>query len=497
MTETQNIEYKQTWRDEYLKWICGFANASGGRIYIGLKDSGEICGVSNAKKLLEEIPNKIKDTMGIIADVNLLSKNQLDYIEIIVQPSSYPVSYKGEYHYRSGCTKQQLRGAALTEFLVEKTGLCWDAVPVDYISADELDNESIDIFRREALKKGRILEEDLDISNEELLQHLDLLDNTSLKRAAVMLFYKRPSRIITGCYVKIGKFNSDSDLEYQDSIEGSLFNIADHVIDLLYTKYLKATISYEHDVRIETYPFLREAVREVIYNALGHNNYAASVPIQIRVEDEALYISNSCILPRGWTVQTLLEKHRSIPFNPSIANVFYRAGYIEAWGRGIQKVMNSCAEKGFPLPQYSIVGDSLTVKFVACQKDKSVDGKNGGNCGGKADGNRAEGTGGKSSDGGKGAGNSSNESYCGGVLGGKSGGKVGGKVEGDFVADLSDKEKLVLLEIEQNPKVTTARISKACRLARRTVERIIKSLKDKQIIIRNGSSRNGSWKIII
>ena len=139
MAENQNIEYKESWRDEYLKWVCGFANAQGGRIYIGMKDNGDVCGVDDAKRLLEDIPNKIRDTMGIIADVNLQEKDGVEYIEIIVHPSSYPVSYRGEYHYRSGSTKQQLRGSALTEFLVRKTGYRWDSVPVDNVSMEDLD----------------------------------------------------------------------------------------------------------------------------------------------------------------------------------------------------------------------------------------------------------------------------------------------------------------------------------------------------------------------
>ncbi len=36
MAESQNIEYKESWRDEYLKWVCGFANAQGGTIYVGI-----------------------------------------------------------------------------------------------------------------------------------------------------------------------------------------------------------------------------------------------------------------------------------------------------------------------------------------------------------------------------------------------------------------------------------------------------------------------------
>lgn len=116
MAENQNIEWKESWRDEYLKWICGFANAQGGKIYIGMNDNGQVVGVADSKKLLEDIPNKAQTTMGILVDVNLLTDDKKDYIEIIVSPSSYPVSYKGEYHYRAGSTKQQLKGAALTEF---------------------------------------------------------------------------------------------------------------------------------------------------------------------------------------------------------------------------------------------------------------------------------------------------------------------------------------------------------------------------------------------
>ena len=376
MAESQNIEYKESWRDEYLKWVCGFANAQGGTIYIGIDDAGNVVGVQNVKKLLEDIPNKIQTVLGIVSDVNKKTKDGKDYIEIRVEPSSYPVNYHGEYHYRSGATKQQLKGFALTEFIRNKTGFLWDAVPVDNIGIEDLDQDSIEIFKREALRKQRMEKEDLDIPNDELMDHLDLLVDGKLKRAAVMLFYRKPGRIITGSYVKIGKFGEGSDLQYQDTVEGSLFNIADKVIDLIYTKYLKAKITYEHDVRVETYPFPREGVREAIYNALGHNNYAASIPIQIRIEDDAMYISNNCILPKNWTVDTLMKPHKSEPFNPSIAHVFYRAGYIEAWGRGIQKICEACQELGTPDPEYKVLGDDITVKFFALESAKISESKN-------------------------------------------------------------------------------------------------------------------------
>lgn len=120
LPESQNVECKEIWKDEYLKWICGFANASGGYIYIGIEDETKnIVGVKNSKRLLEDIPNKIITHLGIIADVNLKHESGLDYIEIYVKPYNVPISYKGIYHYRSGSTKQELKNTALQDFLLK------------------------------------------------------------------------------------------------------------------------------------------------------------------------------------------------------------------------------------------------------------------------------------------------------------------------------------------------------------------------------------------
>ena len=110
MAESQNLEWKSSWRDEYLKWICGFANAHGGVLVIGKNDQGEIVGVRDPLCLLEEIPNKALSLLGIVVDVDLKSEAGGGYLEIRVEPCPNPISYRGEYHYRSGSTKQVLRG---------------------------------------------------------------------------------------------------------------------------------------------------------------------------------------------------------------------------------------------------------------------------------------------------------------------------------------------------------------------------------------------------
>ncbi len=152
MAEDQNIEYKEFWRDEYLKWICGFANANGGKIYIGKNDFGEIVGLKDSKKLLADIPNKTKDILGILVDVNLYQTEKGEFIEISVEAYPYPVNYKGQYHYRSGSTKQELKGAALDKFLLQQKGKRWDAVPIPNVSINDLKKETFDFFRRKAVK---------------------------------------------------------------------------------------------------------------------------------------------------------------------------------------------------------------------------------------------------------------------------------------------------------------------------------------------------------
>lgn len=373
MAESQNIEWKESWRDEYLKWICGFANAGGGCIYIGVDDEGKVVGVQNGKRLLEEIPNKIQTNLGFLADVNLLSKNDLEYIEIIVSPSSYPVSYKGEYHFRSGSTKQVLRGTALTEFISSKTGIRWEDSVIEGVDVEDLDKESFDIFRREAVRSKRMTKDDLNMSNAELLDSLDLLKDGKLTRAAVLLFHRTPQKWMFGTYTRIGKFGKGSDLQYQDEVIGSLFMQAERVIELIYLKYLKAPITYDNLTRVETYPFPKDAVREALYNALVHSRWSAGIPIQIRIEDDAMYISNECVFPSDWTMESLLQRHQSRPYNPKIARAFFRAGYIESWGRGIQKIFEVCNEYGALQPKYVVHSEDIMLKLAAVSiTDKHV-----------------------------------------------------------------------------------------------------------------------------
>jgi ATP-dependent DNA helicase RecG len=363
MQEKQNIEWKEGWRDEYLKWICGFANAQGGKIYIGKNDKGKVVGIDNAKKLLEDIPNKVRDILGILVDVNLHGTAKGVFLEIIVEPQPFPVNYKGQYHYRSGSTKQELKGAALDKFMLEKKGKKWDGVPVPNVSVDDLKNETFEFFKKRAIVSKRIDESVLTEKNINILENLRLTEKPYLKRASILLFHPDPERYFTGAYIKIGYFQTDTELIFQDEVKGNLFEQVEKTIEILFTKYIKAIISYEGIHRVETYEYPKDAVREAILNALAHKDYSMGVPIQISVYDEKLMIWNYGQLPEDWTVENLKQKHSSIPYNPDIANAFFRAGFVESWGRGTIKIIKQYKKHGLPKPEFENSGKDFWVIF--------------------------------------------------------------------------------------------------------------------------------------
>lgn len=432
--EYQSVDWKEIWKDEYLAWICGFANAQGGRLEIGRNDSGKVVGLPNPQKLLDDLPNKIKSTMGIVPEVNLQFEDELPYISIAV--STYPnaISYRGRYYLRSGSTTQELTGIALDEFLLRKYGRAWDGAPIIHVAPDDLDIVAFREFRKKALARGRLSKEDLDISDAQLLETLKLIDGKHLKRAAILTFHEDPEKWVTGAYVKIGYFKTDDDLVFQDEVHGSLIMMPDKVMDILYDKYFKGLISYKGIQRVETYPVSSDSMREAILNAIVHKDYATGTPIQIRVYDDKVTIFNTGALPTNWSVQDLLTFHTSAPHNPDIANAFFRSGMTEAWGRGIEKIISSNVAAGKPKPTFEIIGSGLRVTFYT-------------------------------------------EDSFGINLG------------------LNETQKKIVALMATTPEITAEQISESVGISKRQVEANISKLKSLEVIERTGARKSGRWVV--
>lgn len=212
-------------------------------------------------------------------------------------------------------------------------------------------------------------------------------------------------------------------------------------MELIYFKYMKAKISYHGLQRIEEYFVTEASMREAILNAIVHKQYESGVPVQISIYKDKLYIVNIGKLPDNWSEMNLYEKHGSKPYNPNVANAFYLAGHIESWGRGIEKIFDSCRENDLPTPIYHVNPSDIMIQFNA--PDRLV---------------------------------------------------INNFVE---VTDkVTDKEKEILALLVEDPGYTSTYISQQLSLNRKTVSLRIKSLKEKGIIVRIGSDRKGFWKII-
>lgn len=365
MSEQQDIEYKQSWRDEYLKWVCGFANAHGGKIFIGIDDKGEATGVVDYKKLMNDLPNKIVHHLGLVVDINLQEKGGKRYIEIVVPESTVPISYHGIYHYRSGSTKQELKGIALQDFLYRKLGRTWDDTIVEGATLQDIDESAVKSFLKASIRGGRIYQNADKDDLLTLLQNLDLITpENKLRAAAVLLFGKRPQRYFVHSYFKIGKFGTSvADLRFQDTVEGSVFEMVDKVIQLLKDRYLISPISYEGIQRIEKLEYPEAALREAILNAVVHKDYTDTT-IQLRVYDDKLMLWNPGELPVDIPLERLMKNHPSRPRNKKIAQAFFRAGYIESWGRGIEKILTAFQEAGLPEPIFEESWGGVMVTFL-------------------------------------------------------------------------------------------------------------------------------------
>ena len=454
--ECQNVEYKSNWQDEYLKWICGFANAQGAVMYFGVNDDHEVIGLKQTEKLLEDIPNKIVTTMGIVVDVNLHEVDGLEYIEVVVEPSNIPINYKGKYYCRSGSTMQELRGPALQQFVLKKMGRSWDDVTIERATLGDIDRKAVDFFLDCGIKANRIPEEQRNKSTKDVLTSLHLIDEEGrLKNAALLLFGKDPLKFFASVRFKIGRFgNDEGDLLIQDVIEGNIIQMADRVLDVLKAKYLVSPVRFEGMRRYEELEVPVESLREILYNSICHKDYTGP-DIQMHVYDDHVEIWNEGELPEGYNEKVLYGKHSSKPRNRNIADTMFKAGFIDTWGRGYKKILDGFNAVGLPMPSVKSEFGGTTVSF-----QRGYDVVNG---------------------------RKNVASYV------SSGGNSGGSLA---VVQLSDRQREICDLIKNNPRITVSQMAVVLAVAKRTLERNLAAMQKMGILLREGNTSAGRWVII-
>ena len=278
---------------------------------------------------------------------------------------------------------------------------------------------------------------------ESVLKNLNLVNEDGLlKNAAILLFGKNPGKFFTSVEFKIGRFGKDeTDLMFQDLVDGNIIQMTDRVLDILKSKYLISPIHYEGLQRIEPLEIPEDALREAIFNSVVHKDYSGAA-IQMKVYADRILLWNEGNLPEGFTMDDLLGEHTSRPRNKNIANAFYRAGFIESWGRGIQKIKAGFETAGLASPSFQATMGGMMVSILRGRD-----------------------------------------------LHEKTREKTGEKTRE------KTREKIVRL-IQEDPTITTDQLAESLEVSVKGVEWQLNSLKRDNVIKRVGPDRGGHWEVL-
>jgi len=188
------------------------------------------------------------------------------------------------------------------------------------------------------------------------------------------LFSNNPQDFFTQVEVKCVRFKGTDVTGTMIDMKSINSNLIDQVVET--EKFIfdhismSAWIESEKVERQEKWEYPPKAIRETLVNAIVHRDYRISSKVQVRIFDDRLEFWNPGVLPRGWTVETLKQKHESNPYNPLIARVFFWIKYIEEIGTGTNKIIQWCKEWELPEPDFEHTGTSF---MVTLRKSKLTD----------------------------------------------------------------------------------------------------------------------------
>ncbi len=368
--ESLILEFKKTTAElkEACQSVCGMLNANGGTVLIGVSPSGKILGQEVSDQTLRDVQlelQKLEPSYSPHISTVELGENK-EVIVIKVNPATQgPYTYDGKPYLREGNTTAQMKKDEYENRLMEKMHASsrWEN-QISNKSIDDLDHHEIILTLEEAIRIGRLNDpKTRDIVA--ILQGLGLLQDGKLMNAAVALFIKEDRALpaYTNLCLKMARFKGNNKNEFIDSktFYGNAFSIYKQAQNFLIQhlpiagKFIPGVFERQDE---PLYPM--SALREAIANAICHREYGeGGSNVSIAIFDDRLEIASTGGLHFGLTVEDLFRDHVSRLWNPLIAEVFYKRGVIEAWGRGTLRIKEDIEQAGLVSPHYKIITGSL------------------------------------------------------------------------------------------------------------------------------------------
>lgn len=373
--ETDSLEFKRSTGElrQAMESLCGFANQAGGRVLFGVTNTGRIIGQQIADTTLQDIacelqkfdpPLAVRQETVPIPDRQGLAAHLLE----VQVGEDGPYQFDGRAFQRIGTTTQRMPAAEYQQRLLQRmqSQHRWENRIAEGYSFDDLDLKEVEDALKTAVDAGRL--ESVVTSPREALTRLGLEVNGRVLQACVVAFGRRFLPHYPQCGLRLARFKGVSKTEFldQNQLHGHAFNLLREA-DLFIRRHLPVA------GRIQPGLFDREdqpifpplALREALVNALCHRDYSiAGGAVSVAVFDDRLEVTSTGKLPPGVSIEDLKRDHTSRPRNPLLAEVFFRRGLIERWGRGTQKIVELCAAAGHPEPQFEERAGEFVVRFL-------------------------------------------------------------------------------------------------------------------------------------
>lgn len=364
--EKENVEFKSSLElKAIMTAISAFSNKRGGTILVGVSNTRDILGIDIGKNTVEKLASDIRretdpQVFPYINDVEIDGK-KIILIEIS-ESNSKPIFYRDKAYMRVGRSNQKLSANEIRNLITNENIVThWDEQILEEATFEDIDEKELYNFLRIAIS-NRNLELDPKTHIKEALNRLNLTKKGKLTNAAIILFGLNPQRFVLQAKTQCAKFKGITTNEFEDmhDFDGTIIDQRDDAVRFA-EKYIQRSAKIVGTERVESFDYPIEAIREAITNALCHRDYRISSNVQLRIFDDRIEIWGCGPLPKPLTIEDLKQDHDSIRRNPLIAQSLFLVGYIERWGTGTQRIIDSCVESGLPEPLFEIKSGSLVV----------------------------------------------------------------------------------------------------------------------------------------
>ncbi len=384
--ESERVEFKRSTGQlrSGCDTLCAFLNAQGGTVLFGVTDDGRIvgqqCSDASRRELAEALRRIEPAAQATIEEVALPAQPEQRVIAVRVPPGQglRPFFHDGRAFQRIASSTGRMPQPVLEGLLLERSHPIQrlETQKAVGITADDLDQEELLRTLRVGVQAGRLPEAALN-DPASALERLQLLRDEELTLAAQVLFGAGKA-VLPQCQLRLARFRGTDKRDFLDQrqLNGHAFLLLEEAI-LFCQRHLStaARIPSDRLEREEQLAIPLAALREALVNALCHRDYSQQgAAISLAIFDDRLEIWSEGGLPFGLEPEALKREHASRPRNLLIADVFFRRGLIERWGRGTQVIVEECQRAGCSEPSYRVSGGCFVVTFPLRPESRPVSG---------------------------------------------------------------------------------------------------------------------------